>query len=119
MVSASKALCEKVAASTNASGVGAATGEAWLEVTCACACCWRHAEEDDTWGRSPEAGGSICRPMWPVHEQDKVRSRPPGLQRLGTAPLAGGQRGRGGLAQTRTTAGFVMASACINHQRAT
>src|SRR5258708_37386313 len=48
----------------------------------------------------------------PDTKNTTFRSRPPGLKRLGTAPLDVGQRGRGGLEPTLTTSGFVIASAC-------
>jgi len=46
----------------------------------------------------------------PYTKNPTGRRRPPGLKRLGTAPLDGGQRGSGGLGQPLTTSGFVIAT---------
>jgi hypothetical protein len=47
--------------------------------------------------------------LGPYTNNTTVRRIPPGLQRLETVPLDVSQRGGGGLGQTLTTSGFVIA----------
>ncbi len=57
-------------------------------------------------------------PIWPVHEKYNVKEYTTRIEGAWDQPSDVGQRGRGGLGQTLTISGFVIASACKNHQRA-
>jgi hypothetical protein len=62
--------------------------------------------------------GSLDRPIWPVHEKYNVEEYTTRIEAAWDQPGDVGQRGRGGLGQTLTKSGFVIASTCKNHQRA-
>jgi len=63
----------------------------------------------------------LCRhrrmgPIWPVHEKYNGKEYTTRIEAAWDQHRQVGQKGRGGLGQTLTTSGFVIASACKNHQ---